>query len=87
MKIESSILIPTLAEISIGPSITRSFMDKKPDSFNNLIVSSGKLGNKSKEKGLLFDLVLKNGLLESGLKFKYTISYPFQYFNNANNSD
>jgi hypothetical protein len=86
MKIESSILIPTLAEISIGPSITRSFMDKKPDSFNNLIVSSGKLGNKSKEKGLLFDLVLKYGL-ESGLKFKYTISYLFQYFNNANNSD
>ena len=49
-------------------------------------MSSGKLGNKSKEKGLLFDLVLKNGL-ESGLKFKYTISYLFQYFNNANNSD
>jgi len=86
MKIESSILIPILAEISIGPPITRSFMDKKPDSFNNLIVSSGKLGNKSKEKGLLFDLVLKNGL-ESGLKFKYTMSYLFQYFNNANNSD
>ena len=61
-------------------------MDKKPDSFNNFIISSGKLGNKSKEKGFLFDLVLKNGL-ESGLKFKYTLFYLIQYFNNANNSD
>jgi hypothetical protein len=86
MKVESSILIPTLVEISNGPSITRSFMDKKPDSFNNFITSCGKLGNKSKENGFLFGLVLKNGL-ESGLKFKYTLFYPIQYFNNANNSD
>lgn len=86
MKVESSILIPDLVEISNGPSITRSFMDKKPDSFNIFIISSGKLGNKSKEKGFLFDLELKNGL-ESGLKFKYTLFYLVQYFNNANNSD
>ena len=66
--------------------MTRSFMDKKPDSFNIFIMSSGKLDNKSKEKGFLFDLVLKNGL-ESGLKFKYTLFYIIQYFNNANNSD
>ena len=86
MKVESSILIPTLVEISNGPSITRSFMDKKPESFSNFITSSGKLGNKSKEKESLFDLVLKNGL-ESGLKFKYTLFYLIQYFNNTNNSD
>ena len=86
MKVESSILIPTLVEISNGPTMTRSFMDKKPDSFNNFIMSSGKLDNRSKEKGFLFDLVLKNGL-ESGLKFKYTLFYIIQYFNNANNSD
>ncbi len=86
MRVESSILIPTLVEISNGPSMTRSFMDKKPDSFNNFIISSGKLGNKSNEKESLFDLVLKNGL-ESGLKFKYTLFYLIQYFNNTNNSD
>ena len=86
MRVESSILIPTLVEISNGPSMTRSFMDKKPDSFNNFIISSDKLGNKSNEKESLFDLVLKNGL-ESGLKFKYTLFYLIQYFNNTNNSD
>ncbi len=62
MNVESSIPIPTRLEISNGPSITRSFMDKKPESFNNFIISSGKLGNKSKEKESLFDLGLKNGL-------------------------
>lgn len=72
MNVESSIPIPIRLEISNGPSITKSFMDKKPDSFNNFIISSGKLGNKSKEKESLFVLGLKNGL-ESGLKFKYTL--------------
>ena len=74
MKVESSILIPILVEISYGPSMTSSFIDKKPDSFNKLIISVGISGNKSKEKGVLFDLALKNEP-ESGLKFKYTLFY------------
>ena len=74
MNVESSIPIPIRLEISNGPSITRSFMDKNPDSFNNFIISSDKLGNKSKE--FKCHLVINNSPNAKLVKKSYEASEP-----------